>query len=329
MSVFSVGAGGALTPVTGSPFATGQPCGSSCGPRSVAFSPDGKLLATASYCGDSVSVFSVGAGGALTPVTGSPFPAGDPGATCTDSVAFSPDGKLLATANFDYGSDNAGSVSVFSVGADGALTPVTGSPFATGAVTVSVAFSPDGSLLATANEAEHGVGVLGRRGRRAHPGRRFAVLDARSAAVVGGVQSGRGAARDRGHRQQRVGVLGRCGRRAHPGRRLAVPGGRRGVGLAALGCVQSGREPARDRKLGRRREGVSLFSVGAGGVLTPVVGSPFSTGSQQYAVSVAFSPAGGLLAIANAARRGRQRVGVLARLADQGRAAVGADQLAG
>ena len=130
--MFSVGAGGALTQVSGSPFATGQPCGSGCGPWSVAFSPDGKLLATASYCGGSVSVFSVGAGGALTPVTGSPFPAGDPGATCTASVAFSPDGKLLATANYVNGSDSAGSVSVFSVGADGALTPVTGSPFPNG-----------------------------------------------------------------------------------------------------------------------------------------------------------------------------------------------------
>ena len=76
VSVFSVGAGGALSEVAGSPFATGQPCGGGCGPISVAFSPDGKLLATASFCGGSVSVFSVGAGGVLTPVPGSPFPAG-------------------------------------------------------------------------------------------------------------------------------------------------------------------------------------------------------------------------------------------------------------
>ena len=138
VSVFSVGAGGALTQVSGSPFATGQPCGSSCGPWSVALSPDGRLLATASYCGGSVSVFSVGAGGALTPVPGSPFPAGDAGATCTPSVAFSPDGKLLATANFVNGSDSAGSVSVFSVGTDGALTPVTGSPFPSGRSGVGV-----------------------------------------------------------------------------------------------------------------------------------------------------------------------------------------------
>ena len=43
---------------------------------------------------------------------------------------------------------------------------------------------------------------------------------------------------------------------------------------------------------------MSVFSVGSGGALTQVTGSPFQTGSQP--VSVAFSPGGGLLAIANA-----------------------------
>ena len=58
MSVFSVSAGGALTPVTGSPFTTG-PTGR--GPISVAFSPSGGLLATANYGGNKASVFSVSA----------------------------------------------------------------------------------------------------------------------------------------------------------------------------------------------------------------------------------------------------------------------------
>ena len=49
---------------------------------------------------------------------------------------------LLAIANAD-----ANTVSVFSVGAGGALTQVTGSPFTTGSEPVSVAFSPDGTLL--------------------------------------------------------------------------------------------------------------------------------------------------------------------------------------
>ena len=93
-----------------------------------------------------MSVFSVAAGGALTqvwaPVHGGPSP---------HSVAFSPSGELLATANWDDGS-----VSVFSVSAGGALTPVAGTGLArlrpaAGRNAASVAFSPSGGLLATAN----------------------------------------------------------------------------------------------------------------------------------------------------------------------------------
>ena len=63
--MFSVGSGGALTEVAGSPFATGH------FPRSVAFSPSGELLATANANDNTASVFSVGSGGALTAVAGS------------------------------------------------------------------------------------------------------------------------------------------------------------------------------------------------------------------------------------------------------------------
>ncbi len=151
VSVFSVGSRGALTPVTGSPFATG--IGSS--PRSVAFSPSGTLLATANLQNDTVSVFSVGSGGTLTPVGGSPFATGSQ----PNSVAFSPSGTLLATANANA---NASTISVFSVGSGGALTPVTGSPFATGAgsAPVSVAFSPSGTLLAAANFSGGNAGTV-------------------------------------------------------------------------------------------------------------------------------------------------------------------------
>jgi DNA-binding beta-propeller fold protein YncE len=90
-----------LSQVTGSPFATGRV------PESVAFSPDGKLLATANPL----------------------------------SVAFSPGGGLLAVANPDDGT-----LSVFSIDptASTALTPISGSPFAVGKFPDSVAFSPSG-----------------------------------------------------------------------------------------------------------------------------------------------------------------------------------------
>ena len=149
VSVFSVGAGGALTEVAGSPFATGT--GPSSGPRSLAFSPSGGYLAVGNWADDSVSVFSVGTGGALTQVTGSPFVTG----AGPQSVAFSPNGGLLATANLTDST-----VSVFSVGAGGALSEVTGSPFATGKGPQSVVFSPVGGLLATANRIDSTVSVF-------------------------------------------------------------------------------------------------------------------------------------------------------------------------
>jgi DNA-binding beta-propeller fold protein YncE len=113
--VFSVAGNGALTQVSGSPFRTGN------GPYSIAFSPDGSLLATADQTISSVSVFTVSGAGALTQVAGSPY-ASDQTPT---ALQFSPDGTLLATANDqgDGGSDGNGnpdsSVSVFSVGAVG------------------------------------------------------------------------------------------------------------------------------------------------------------------------------------------------------------------
>lgn len=144
VSVFSVDqTSGAIVPVSGSPFATGSYS------DSVAFSPSGGLLATASLGDGTVSVFSVNqATGGLTPVAGSPFTTG---ATPT-SVAFSPSGGQLAVATTEGSNTATGAVAVFSVNqASGALNPVSGSPFATGPQPVSVAFSPTGGLLATAD----------------------------------------------------------------------------------------------------------------------------------------------------------------------------------
>jgi 6-phosphogluconolactonase (cycloisomerase 2 family) len=139
-----------VTQVPGSPF----PTGGLGGETSVAFSPNGALLAVANNGSSSVTVFSVGSGGALTSVSGSPFPVDPqgPGGTQPASVTFSPSGGLLAVAD---GVDNS-TVSVFSVDpSTGFLTPVAGSPFATStapdANPVSASFSPNGGLLAVDN----------------------------------------------------------------------------------------------------------------------------------------------------------------------------------
>jgi 6-phosphogluconolactonase (cycloisomerase 2 family) len=149
--MFTVGMTGALTPVTGTLASSTYSTGANSYPYSVAFSPNGELLAAANYFSGSVAVFAVGAGGELTPITGalstSTYPTGD----SPTWVAFSPSGELLATAN------QAGSVSMFTVAALGALTPVTGTlvsstfPTPIGSQPAMLAFSPSGDQLATAN----------------------------------------------------------------------------------------------------------------------------------------------------------------------------------
>jgi 6-phosphogluconolactonase len=158
VSVFSVDPStGQLTPVTQSTAANAD-TGSS--PLSVSFSPNGKLLATANYGSGTVSLFSVDpSSGQLTPVTPTPTSSVDTGLE-PSAVTFSPNGSLLAAAS--SGSDV---VSVFSVeAATGQVTPVTQTPASdanTGSYPFSVAFSPNGGLLATANFLSGSVSLFG------------------------------------------------------------------------------------------------------------------------------------------------------------------------
>jgi 6-phosphogluconolactonase len=90
------------------------------------FNGNGSLLG-------SVSAYRLGPHGALTPVAGSPFPAGN----LSESVAVDHRGRFAYVAN--SGSNN---VSAYRLGPHGALTPVAGSPFPTEFQPASVTVSP-------------------------------------------------------------------------------------------------------------------------------------------------------------------------------------------
>ena len=167
---------GGITPITGSPFDAG-------GARSFAVMTNaaGNRLFVANYDGHNVGVFDVAADGTPTPVAGSPFTA----PFAIDTLALSKDetflyvnsygasytgfsvasnGALTALAAQNTGGtgimrrpgtdqllipSSSNTLGVWSVAADGSVTPITGSPFALngGGTTQTGAFTPDGGRV--------------------------------------------------------------------------------------------------------------------------------------------------------------------------------------
>lgn len=138
VSAYSIDpATGALTAVSGSPFATGSL------PFSLEVDPSDKFADVASRQSNSVSAFAIDpATGALTPVAGSPFAAG----TNPVSLKVDPSSKFVFVAN-----TGGGNVSAYTMGSNGALTPVAGSPFAAGSQPNSVRADPSGKFAYVAN----------------------------------------------------------------------------------------------------------------------------------------------------------------------------------
>lgn len=132
LGALRIGAGGALSPLAGAPFAVVQD------PLDIAVSPDRHRIFVSDQTG-TIGVFDVRTDGTLAAVPGSPFTASDP-----VTLELSPDGRRL----FVGGDPD---VSVFDVAPNGVLSPVPGSPFAGDGRAVDIAITPDGRYLYTAN----------------------------------------------------------------------------------------------------------------------------------------------------------------------------------
>ncbi len=113
---------------------------------SMAFSPDGAMLATGDAGDGVIRLWDVATGRQITSISAGPSTVSSAAFSSTvNSVAFSPDGNTLAAGLLAGADDNSATAALWNV--------ATGRPirsFPTGSATVDwVAFSPDGKVLAT------------------------------------------------------------------------------------------------------------------------------------------------------------------------------------
>ncbi len=299
--------------------------------NSAALSPDGGVLATVCACTPPLTVFAVGDGWSLTPVSERIFgdypdldfdafspdghllaipvggeiwmftvaPAGTtaligsfPGGPGIRSVAFSPDGHLLAAANIANDT-----VSTFTVAADGDLT-LHGS-FATGEWPTSVAFSPDGRSLVVGNYVGASLST-------------FAVGEEGALSPTGTVATG-------GYPKAVVfSPDGRLLAVAHEsGDPVSMYKVGEGGSLTPAGELSIGLDPG---AIAFSPEGhlfavaylssVSVFDVGSGGELTSI-GEPLPT-EAEGASWMAFDPRGGMLVVVSTNQTSSQ-IGTISR----------------
>jgi len=274
---------GALSLVEGSPFATGGL--GDLGGIALSATPDGRFLMAGNSVSSSVTVFAVSKGGVLSPIEGSPFPA----QSSPDGIKVSPNGKFLAVAEFD-----ANQVEMFGIAPNGSLASLGAYPgvaLAGGGIAgvemdcyPRLLYDAEGS---TGDTIVEGYSVSNKGALTPLPGSPFEPgMGLNSNVVLLGYYRGQKTLYVSNQTSEtitafKVSSNGSLSLLAPP---FAMNRGDQPSGMAA----------SRDGRLlyvANRSSMVSVFSVGEGGMLTEVAGSPFSTGQSGLLDSLtAFPP---------------------------------------
>jgi 6-phosphogluconolactonase (cycloisomerase 2 family) len=145
ITVFSIGSGGVLTEIVGSPFSTGA----ITDPVGMMATPNGQYLVASLSGTDRVAVFSIAGSGALTAVSGSPFALNN-GTASSSGVDIMSTSNLLFVGGAQFTNV---SVNVATIGGDGSLSDISGSPFTTTDANNSnfVLLTPDEKYLFVSN----------------------------------------------------------------------------------------------------------------------------------------------------------------------------------
>ena len=247
VSAYTIATDGALTLVTGSPFATGN------FPNAVATDPSGRFVFVVNSSDDTVSAFSIGLTGGLTPVSGSPFAVGQ-----NPLVAeVDPSGQFLYVLN-----NSAATVSAFTIDPNsGTLSPITGSPFAAGVNPQSMTVDPSGKFLLVTNPGNSATSDAtppgGLPGSGANAALLLASLESRPLEGFGQLSGN------------------------------SVPLMQMGIGAATRATHIEPAPWIAAPPPGATPSAISVFSInGVSGVLAPVVNSPFQVSGMPDSIAV-------------------------------------------
>lgn len=132
------------TPVTGSPFLTGN------NPYGLVIDSTGSHLYTANKQDNTISEFTINADGSLSPLSGT----STIGETYTSPVSLLIDksGKYMYVAN-----QGSGNLAAYSIGSDGGLTLLSNSPFATSASPSFLAADSSGKYLFVGSQSSNTI----------------------------------------------------------------------------------------------------------------------------------------------------------------------------
>ena len=151
ISQFTINASGLLTPMTPSTVTSGA------NPYFVTVDPLGKYVYVANEGSNTISQYTIGSGGVLTPMTVATVASGPNPYSITIANISGQEYAYVANSNYANTVNNSSSISQYTLGTNGALTPMNPATVAAGTNPVSVVVDNSGQYAYAANYGSNNV----------------------------------------------------------------------------------------------------------------------------------------------------------------------------
>ena len=151
ISQYTIGSTGTLTPMSPSTVTSGA------NPYFITVDPLGKYVYVANEGANTISQYTIGTGGALTPMVTATVASGPNPYSITIANISGQEYAYVANSNYANLVNNSSSISQYTIGTNGALTPMNPSTVAAGTNPVSVAVDNSGQYAYVANYGSNNV----------------------------------------------------------------------------------------------------------------------------------------------------------------------------